>query len=67
MDLATYLAQTGESQTSFASRVQTALPNINRIVSGKMRPGLDLAYRIEKQTQGLVPLSQWVGWTKEAA
>jgi transcriptional regulator with XRE-family HTH domain len=60
MDLATYLEQSDISQTDFAARVSTTVATISRIAAGSMRPGLDLAHRIEVETKGKVPLSQWV-------
>lgn len=60
MDLRSYLDTTGISQTDFAAKVATTVATVNRIAKGTMRPGLDLAHRIERATAGRVPLSQWV-------
>jgi transcriptional regulator with XRE-family HTH domain len=59
MDLKTYLAQAGETQTSFAERVGTTVATVSRIVSGALRPALDLAHRIERETGGQVPTETW--------
>lgn len=59
-DLKTYLAETGEKQSSFANRVQTTSATVSRLCKGTLRPALDLAHRIEKATDGLVPMEAWL-------
>lgn len=66
MDLKTYLKENGESQTDFAARVGTTVPTISRIVSGTLRPALDLAHKIEQATRRQVPTETWVRATPEA-
>jgi transcriptional regulator with XRE-family HTH domain len=57
--LKTYLADSDETQAAFAERVRTTPATISRILSGTMRPGLDLAIEIEKATDGAVPANAW--------
>lgn len=59
MDLETYLQSTGETQTAFAARVEATVPTINRIIGNQMNPSLALALRIERATDGKVPVAVW--------
>lgn len=63
--LAAYLAATGERQEDFAARVGTTQPTISRIVTGRERPGTDLALRIAKVTR--VPLENLLSPRDEVA
>lgn len=65
--LATYLAQTGEPQWRFAARVNVKQSMVSRIAKGKAKPGLDLAVRIERATDGAVPVEVWVDTPEVAA
>lgn len=59
MKLAAYLEETKEKQRDFASRVQTTDATVSRLLTGTLRPGLDLALRIEAATDGKVPPREW--------
>jgi plasmid maintenance system antidote protein VapI len=59
MKLTDYLEETGEKQTEFAARVGTTDATVSRLVAGNLRPGLDLALRIERATDGKVPPREW--------
>jgi transcriptional regulator with XRE-family HTH domain len=69
--LGDYLAQKKQSQRDFAHRVGSHQSIISRIVAGKIRPGIDLAYSIEAETNGSVKASSWaakpIAQTDEAA
>ncbi len=58
--LSQFLATAGMTQREFATRVATAPSHINEIISGAKRPGLDLAFAIERATGGAVPATSWV-------
>lgn len=57
--LADFLFSANLTQTEFAARVGTKKSHLSGIVSGKRRPGLSLATRIEKETRGAVPIVSW--------
>lgn len=59
-DLFYWLAHNGLSQRAFAERVGAHYTIISRVVGGKMTPTLELAVRIERETNGEVPASSWV-------
>jgi len=60
-DLQIYLDETGEKQIAFAARIETTPATVSRLCAGKLKPKLDLALRIERETKGRVPASVWVG------
>lgn len=49
--LATYLENTGTSQTEFAKRVGVSQPTISDIIRGVHSPSVDLLKRIAKETR----------------
>jgi plasmid maintenance system antidote protein VapI len=61
MTLADFLRQTKLSQAEFARRVGVDRFRINKVLRGAMRPPLDLAFRIERESGGLVRAESWVG------
>ncbi|MGV1682950.1 helix-turn-helix transcriptional regulator [Sphingopyxis sp. NJF-3] len=60
MELKTYLESHNIRQADFAAQVSTTPATISRIVSGSLRPALDLAHRIERATDGHVPTETWL-------
>lgn len=58
--LKSYLDDTGEKQVAFASRVGTTSATISRLCAGTLKPSLDLAHAIERETEGRVPTETWV-------
>lgn len=59
MELAAHLATAGITQAAFARRVGTAQSVISRLSRGTIKPGLQLAIRIEQETAGAVPVEAW--------
>ena len=57
--LAQYLADKKMSQEAFANSVGTTQATISRIKEGKMQPDIDLASRIQAQTEGHVDVASW--------
>jgi transcriptional regulator with XRE-family HTH domain len=55
-----YLTYKGISQRFFAKKIGTTPNNLNLLVKGKSTPSLRLAYEIEKCTQGLVTVYDWL-------
>ena len=60
MKLADYLKAHKITQVSFAERVGTSGPHINRITKG-MTPSIILMRRIEKATSGEVKIEDLIG------
>lgn len=67
MTLSEYLQANGIAQKHFASLIDVKQATVSRIANGEMRPSLDLAFRIERQTGGKVPASIWAEKEKGAA
>lgn len=60
-----FLKVSETSQRSFADVVGSKQSIISRIVSGRIRPGIDLACRIEVATDGKFKPSDWASVTTE--
>jgi transcriptional regulator with XRE-family HTH domain len=58
--LATHLKAAGIKRNAFAKSVGISAPHLTHILTGIKRPSLDLAFRIEAETNGIVPASCWV-------
>ena len=52
-----YLA--GQKHGEFAQKLGISGPYLSQILSGVRRPGLDLAIKIERETDGKVPVYTW--------
>jgi len=66
--IAAYLSEHGITQREFAASVCASPSYLSEIISGAKRPGMDLAFAIERATNGAVPMSSWVSAdTKGAA
>ena len=59
--LHSFLSDRGITQSDFAARLHVDQATVSRLVRGVARPSLDLAVRIERETEGLIPASSWVG------
>lgn len=58
--LADYLTRTGTTQENFALRVGARQATISRLANRTIRPSLELAVAIERETKGEVPASSWI-------
>lgn len=58
--LAKFIQKSDHTQASFAARLGISASYMSDIINGKKRPSLDLAFDIERETQGSVPASTWV-------
>lgn len=58
--LKAYLDRTGVKQFEFAAKVQTTAATVSRLCAGTLKPALDLAHRIERETDGEVPTETWI-------
>jgi len=59
MKMRMFLKAHGLTQREAAAKLDISRPHLAQIVSGAKRPGLDLALRIERLTDGAVPVSSW--------
>lgn len=57
--LTAYLSENGIKQYEFAARVPTTPATVSRWLSGKATPSDDLKVRIERITNGAVPVGAW--------
>lgn len=58
--LASYMDREGINDADFAARIARDRSMVNKLRRGVLRPTLDLAAVIERQTGGAVPMSAWV-------
>lgn len=47
------------SKAEMARRVEYDKANFHRILEGALRPSIDLAFRIERETGGTIPMTAW--------
>lgn len=57
--LETWLTDRQITQADFARRIEYDRGNFNKILAGALWPSLELALRIEKATNGSIPMSAW--------
>lgn len=65
--LRTFLASESMSQRDFAEKVGCKQSIISRIVSGTVRPGIDLACQIQLATGDKLGPADWAAGQKEGA
>lgn len=58
--LEAWLKQTGVSAAEFARRCEYDPSNMAKLLKGRIRPTLEMAFKIERQTEGVIPASSWV-------
>jgi len=58
--LEAYLSENRIKQADFAATVSASQATISKLINRTVMPGLSLALRIEKATDGRVPASIWV-------
>ena len=58
--LSKFLKLKERSQHWFAIQVGTTPTHLGRLINGHSLPGLILAYEIEKKTEGLVTIYDWI-------
>lgn len=54
-----HLTSTGQSQRDFAAQIGIDPSYLSLLVSGKKRPSLEVAVRIETATSGAVTCASW--------
>jgi transcriptional regulator with XRE-family HTH domain len=57
--LKSWLDASSITQAELARRLEYDKGNMHRILNGRLRPTLDLAFRIERETGGAIPASAW--------
>lgn len=60
MTLSEYIAEKKIKQRAFAVTIGVDPSIVSRLTAGAMRPSLELAFAIERETAGAVPASSWV-------
>jgi len=60
MTLSEYLAAESIPQEKFAERIRVRQATVSRLARNAMRPSLELAAIIERETGGAVPAISWV-------
>lgn len=60
MMLQTFMTDNNIKQKRCAEVLEISQAHLSLILSGKKRPSLDLAVRIETMTAGAVPVASWV-------
>ena len=58
--LADYLVENKISQKAFAERLRVDKSIVSKLCAGKIRPGLDIGFRIKRLTGGAVPFEVWI-------
>jgi transcriptional regulator with XRE-family HTH domain len=58
--LADYLVANKISQKDFAAALGVDKSIVSKLCSGKIRPGLDIGFRIKRLTGGKVPFEVWI-------
>ena len=57
--LARWIDDSGESRETIAKRLDIPRTSLDRLCRGARRPGIELAFAIEKMTKGKVPAEYW--------
>ncbi|AZV00378.1 Cro-like protein [Paracoccus phage vB_PthS_Pthi1] len=55
-----HLKASNETQAQFASRIGVRQGTVSKLMRGLVTPSLKLAQKIERVTNGAVPVSSWV-------
>lgn len=59
--LGSYLEQAGIGDADFGEKINRDRSMVSKLRRGRVRPTLDLAAVIERETAGAVPMAAWVG------
>jgi transcriptional regulator with XRE-family HTH domain len=57
--LKSWLNAAGLTQAEFARKIEYDKGNLHRLLNGGLRPSLDLAFKIERVTDGVIPAAAW--------
>ena len=57
--LKSWLEAASISQAELARRLEYDKGNMHRVLNGRLRPTLALAFKIERETDGVIPASAW--------
>ena len=57
--LAAWMLKNDVSQEDLATRIGASQGYVSRLLSGKRAPGLDVAFAIERETNGYVAAKDW--------
>jgi transcriptional regulator with XRE-family HTH domain len=56
---AEFIRTSGQTRSQWAGRLGISPSYLSDILNGKKRPALDLAFQIENETAGAVPVGCW--------
>jgi transcriptional regulator with XRE-family HTH domain len=56
---ADFIRTSGQTRSQWAGRLGISPSYLSDILNGKKRPALDLAFQIEHETNGAVPVGCW--------
>jgi transcriptional regulator with XRE-family HTH domain len=59
LTLSKWLESSGVSRAEFARRCEYDPSNLTKLLAGKIRPSLDVAVRVERETGGQVAAAGW--------
>lgn len=59
-ELSKHLSDTNTSQRAFAELIGCSPSYLSEIMSGRKRPGMDLAFKIHRATGGKVTVESWM-------
>lgn len=62
-----YLTKTSLTQCDFAEAIGVSNGHLSQLISGQKSPSLELAVKIERETDGFVQASSWVPIPAEGA
>lgn len=65
--LASYMDREKIGDAEFAALIDKDRTLVNRLRRGKVRPTLDMAFKIESATKGAVPVNAWGDDTTQSA
>ncbi len=65
--LATYMKREGITDADFAVAIARDRSFVNKLRRGVVRPTLDLAAEIERETKGAIPMQAWAGGVEQVA
>lgn len=66
MELRLYLFLTRAKHKEFAKKIDLSHEHFSRIMRGKLQPSVNIAYKVEKATDGLVKWNEFIEEWKES-
>lgn len=57
---AEFIKASGKTRASWATRIGVTASYLSDLLNGKKTPSLEVAVRIERETDGAVPAASWI-------